>query len=394
MLARGAPQALVALLLGTSGSPAPDASGGDCTEWSLVWYTHAMSEEHYVTSQLLAGLPVRPPVLSRPLRTIAEAALRSGDPAAAAAAVHGAAPQPAFPAAPWRGPPKQLQAAMVQAAADVAAGMQDCTIAVTRLRMSPKCAASARLAEACQSRGLRCVFVVLGEEGDGCGACQAFYKAAQLVIRNYHNQDCATLGSRVLTVPMGLARPLPEGLRRGGLPASARRWAWSFASQHETRPRTQVARFFQRRFQGQQEHRFRLVYPGEDPEYMATLCDSKFALCPRGNVEDTWRLHEALHCGAIPVVTDGGEYFPRYMPESLTRHFVTAAADLRDGSLEAVVAEIERLLQSPEELLRKQQLLLKAHADFGQEWSRSVLQGVGAVATHRAQAPRSASGEL
>ena len=53
--------------------------------------------------------------------------------------------------------------------------------------------------------------------------------------------------------------------------------------------------------------KFKAAYPGIDPQYQATLCDSVFAATPSGNVHDTWRLNEALECGAIPIVTDGGE---------------------------------------------------------------------------------------
>ena len=60
-----------------------------------------------------------------------------------------------------------------------------------------------------------------------------------------------------------------------------------------------------------------------DPVYLHTLCNTKFSLAPSGNVEETWRLHESLACGAIPVVTDGGTYFSHYMPKSLTSLFIT-----------------------------------------------------------------------
>ena len=45
-----------------------------------------------------------------------------------------------------------------------------------------------------------------------------------------------------------------------------------------------------------------------DP-FQAALCNSVFALVPSGNAQDTWRITEALECGCIPVINDGGQYF-------------------------------------------------------------------------------------
>ena len=57
--------------------------------------------------------------------------------------------------------------------------------------------------------------------------------------------------------------------------------------------------------------------------YTNVLCDASFALCPIGNHVETWRLMEALDCGAIPIVSSGqqADYYVRLMP-SVARHFV------------------------------------------------------------------------
>jgi hypothetical protein len=55
----------------------------------------------------------------------------------------------------------------------------------------------------------------------------------------------------------------------------------------------------------------RISYNREIGDYHTLMCGGKFALAPEGNVQDTWRVYEALDCGAIPVITDGGRYFSK-----------------------------------------------------------------------------------
>ena len=55
----------------------------------------------------------------------------------------------------------------------------DCTIAAVRIRQSPRCEATARIAAAYAQRGLRVAFVLFGEEGErSCTTCSAFYARA------------------------------------------------------------------------------------------------------------------------------------------------------------------------------------------------------------------------
>lgn len=298
-------------------------------------------------SELLVDLPIRGPLVLRDLRNIAEERL---------GIAHGP-----LPAAEQ----KKLELAMVAAARGfVDEGLQDCTIAIVRLRQSPKCFASTALAEGYRLQGLRHLFVLLGEENEPCAKCRSFFEAAPFVVRHYHSTDCAQYGGRVLTVPMGLQRPMRPGLDMRKV-ASGRRYAWSFASGHATRDRQVVAAFFAEHHAREE---VRLVYPGVDPEYMEHLCNSKFALCPRGNHEDTWRLHEALSCGAIPVVTDGGEYFSRYLPVELTRHFVVVDAILSRESLWTAAKEMDALLASEATLDERQRLLLAARDLHTSNW--------------------------
>lgn len=56
--------------------------------------------------------------------------------------------------------------------------------------------------------------------------------------------------------------------------------------------------------------------------YTAKMCSTIFAACPRGFGWETFRFNEALECGAIPIVDDGGTRFHHYMP-GLLDHVIT-----------------------------------------------------------------------
>jgi len=84
-------------------------------------------------------------------------------------------------------------------------------------------------------------------------------------------------------------------------------------------------------------------------EYKAVLFDSKFVLCPRGfRSVDTFRLYEALECGAIPVAETETpidyfeDFFGPYPFLSYIEH-------------EHAVSQVNELLSQPDELVRVQE---------------------------------------
>eukprot|EP00418_Pyrodinium_bahamense_P003657 CAMPEP_0179011478 /NCGR_PEP_ID=MMETSP0796-20121207/685_1 /TAXON_ID=73915 /ORGANISM="Pyrodinium bahamense, Strain pbaha01" /LENGTH=340 /DNA_ID=CAMNT_0020706859 /DNA_START=85 /DNA_END=1107 /DNA_ORIENTATION=+ len=325
-----------------------------------------MNDEYYVMSQLLDGIPMRGPPKYLPLRGMAEDSLhgtvRSG-------------PFPAFPERPWRGLPKIMEDAILQAIDLILPDISDCSIIVVRIRQSPKCRAVVKLAEAYRTRQLRHFFVLLGEEGSSCRACRAFFAEAPLVFRHYHHEDCAEYGARVLTLPMGVMTAPPLALDRSR-PLSARNFVWSFASTHVTSHRSRIVEQFKQLLG--ELGRYALFYPGKDPQYMETLCNSKFVLCPRGNHEDTWRLHEALYCGAI-AVSESAQYFEGYMPQELLQRLVLVGPFQRKSSLEVALNEIKSLLADPKALDRRQNELQTEREQYELSWKAAVRTRIHAV---------------
>eukprot|EP00927_Polykrikos_kofoidii_P054385 TRINITY_DN48802_c0_g1_i1.p1 TRINITY_DN48802_c0_g1~~TRINITY_DN48802_c0_g1_i1.p1 ORF type:complete len:406 (+),score=56.89 TRINITY_DN48802_c0_g1_i1:117-1334(+) len=346
-------------------------SSRGCYRWSVVSYTNLMAEEHHLTAEMLANVTIVLPVVLRPLRALAEKRLGW---------------QQGLPRA--RHELAVLEKAMAKLVQGLSAELVDCTIAVVRLRQSPKCSAATQLAKAYRKRGLRHAFIVFGEEGNSCSDCPEFYDLPPLVIRHYFSEDCTRARSKVLTVPMGLQQA-PLASLQPTTPASERPWWWSFASRHTNAVRAVIVAWFSRRGDGNATARskFLLRYPGSIDGYMETLCKSSFALCPRGNHEDTWRLHEALFCGAVPLVTDGGTYFRRYMPERLVRHFVTVSTPVNATSLAAAGKIIDALLADPAALDRRQRRLRRAFLAFQESWRIELADRVAEVAASPRIAP-------
>lgn len=305
------------------------AFSSSCDSWALAWYAQGNWETNYVPDQLLDGVKLR----SKSQKECK--CQKKGDPSSC-----NCGDEP----------------------------LEDCTIAVVRgmrhdegqKTMLPWL--DARFA----SKKLRRAYVMIGEEGKGCGDLSEFYKSAPLVLRNYYSEDCGGFQS-VVTVPLGRTKgheKVPDSK-----PLSQRRLNWSFSSDHYLPAREALARQFVERFPADSH----LLYPGQDAKYMETLCDSKFALAPRGGeVEDTWRLDEALSCGTIPVVTDGGKYFSRYMPKDLVSSFVTVDDSLSNATFDKVGAEVDALLRDPAALDKRGKQVAEAWASYQKSLKTSI----------------------
>ena len=382
------------------------ARGDDCASWTLAWWTPAWRELHYAEHELLANVSIS---ASRHVELNPVTALhREQGPEAAQRA------RQTWP----REELERRRSDLLDAALETEP--TDCTIAAVRIRQSPRCEATARIAAAYAQRGLRVAFVLFGEEGErSCTTCSAFYARAPLVIRHYHDPTCEApalrrLGveadgrvgeadappgpPRVMTVPMGngdmtkpeAARALARASRERA--SSTRRFRWSFASAHRTPARNVVANAFDAWWaaRGSAPDARLLAYPGKDPEYATNLGDSRFVLCPRGNVEDTWRLYEALAAGAIPVVTDGGEYFSQFLPRELVTRFIVLDADLSDATFARAFARIDALLEDEGALDEHQRALIDAYERFEVAWRVSLADGLEAVG--RARTARAGAG--
>jgi len=109
-----------------------------------------------------------------------------------------------------------------------------------------------------------------------------------------------------------------------------------------------------------------------DDDYWRSLCDTVFGLAPGGNVVDTWRLTEVMHCNTIPVIDDGGNYFSKFMPESLTSLFLTVSEDASDDSFQEMFRIADGLLANPSDLEQRQQSIQTEFEAYTKSWQANV----------------------
>jgi len=154
------------------------------------------------------------------------------------------------------------------------------------------------------------------------------HPACTQIIRNYHRKKPTIITpggvhikrkydtnteKKIITIPLGYHwRPCPKSVPK--LPFRTKIWSfvgtdWNGRETlRELPPERSVLRLFSR---------------WQDPaslgreEYLGLLLDSVFAPCPSGNNPETFRIYEALECGAVPLVV-GWTWSTPLMPEATT----------------------------------------------------------------------------
>jgi len=136
------------------------------------------------------------------------------------------------------------------------------------------------------------------------------HPACTQIIRNYHRK---TEKANVITIPLGYHwRPCPKSLPK--LPFRTKIWSfvgtdwYGREALRELPPERSVLRLF---------HRWKDPANLSREEYLGLLLDSVFAPCPSGNNPETFRIYEALECGAVPLVI-GWTWSTPLIPEALT----------------------------------------------------------------------------
>ena len=151
-------------------------------------------------------------------------------------------------------------------------------------------------------------------------------------------------------------------------PSSQRGYDYSFASKWSYGSRAKIVEQFKTHSKTAHQN-FHVFFPGHDPKYLLTLCNSKFSLAPRGRtMEDSWRLYESIFCGAIPIVTDGGKYFPKFIDSSVTEHFITIGEGLTDDEFNDAFKQIDAALKDDHALDARQHGLVTAYVKY---WERA-----------------------
>ncbi len=149
-----------------------------------------------------------------------------------------------------------------------------------------------------QFRGKNAFLLHLSDEGYAGGYDR--YTSFRGVFRNYWSASFRP--GRVFTLPLGYC----NGVRHTGptIPASKRRYIWSFLGQLTKASRPDMMRALADiapHFCHDKGMSAQSALP--PPEYKRILLDSAFSPCAMGNVNlDSFRLYESLECGSIPIV--------------------------------------------------------------------------------------------
>jgi len=148
-------------------------------------------------------------------------------------------------------------------------------------------------------RGVKCTVIVLADEY--CSFPTEFYKLASVkhVIRTYPRPT--PVPEKVTTIPLGYYRH-PAGRRIP--PLSERTLDWSFMGTNwqERKSLISIFQIPELKWDSRLFDEWKDSTQVGEAEYVATMLNSKFVLCPSGHNGETFRFYEAMECGAIPLI--------------------------------------------------------------------------------------------
>lgn len=148
--------------------------------------------------------------------------------------------------------------------------------------------------------GIKCTLIVLADEY--CTFPMDFYgmSSVKRVIRTYPR--LTPYPEKVTTIPLGFYRRPAAGAHIP--PLSERTLDWSFMGT-DWKDRGSIIKICKI---PELKWECRMFDEWNDPaqvgetEYVATMLNSKFVLCPSGHNGETFRFYEAIECGAIPLI--------------------------------------------------------------------------------------------
>jgi hypothetical protein len=178
-----------------------------------------------------------------------------------------------------------------------------------------------------------------------------FYPRCAFVLRHYWKQEFQN-SPHVMTFPLGFRNGFwssnsPEKLRESHL----RSLVWSFAGQVTKSSREHMVRCLKQIKGDRFLHETRSFVDSNalvGQKYRAMLGNTLFAPCPRGwwNL-DSFRVYEALECGAIPIVEKGPiDYFSLFFGD---HPFLTVE------SWDEAPTLVRQLMANPEQLEKRRQ---------------------------------------
>lgn len=226
-----------------------------------------------------------------------------------------------------------------------------------------------RYLEAARELGIPSIVLHISDEQ--CDMETSWYELPTLVLRQYWcNRSSTDYGEHVVTMPDGLKNGWDY--RHPIIPSGQRKCTWSFYG-HIGGDRTEVRtamRDEMLRVPSLPECKPEMMEDAMDTlkiegaAYTAAMCNTVFAPCPRGFGLETFRFNEALECGAIPIVDDGGRVFHRYMP-GILEHVITTDAKWTHTTHGRRISEVvSELLANPVALERKRLALLQWYHNY------------------------------
>jgi len=168
----------------------------------------------------------------------------------------------------------------------------------------------------------------------GTEGVQTLSRLVPIIIRNYFALDCVHIPN-IIWAPLGsVSGNFFKNFSTATPSVHKRHWVWSFMSKGQRPVRdvfvakmlelnttSDVDKYpFKLRYLPQEKYE---VKPGE---YEETLRDTVFSVSPEGSNAATWRFHESLLNGAIPVInrTTLIDYYQYFLPCNITRLLVTS----------------------------------------------------------------------
>ena len=188
----------------------------------------------------------------------------------------------------------------------------------------------------------------------------------------YSEQHRQVFGDNVHFLPLGSRTEFPDILVSQVVPATARRYVFSFMGAPTNQDRKLLrdvvladktlipegARYFhmaERWAQNPNDPRSGYV---NSTEYARIMAQSVFTPCPKGNSVEQYRIYESLESGSIPVIKNGDGYLP---PELLN------APVLRIKDWQEAPAAMAAAVADPEALLQRQIQLMAWYRDYMRE---------------------------
>jgi len=159
-----------------------------------------------------------------------------------------------------------------------------------------------------------------------------------------------------------------------------RKYVWTFSSSHTTVIRNMFVDHMKALTEEHPEYSHFMNYKrkARHMDIRELLMNSIFAVCPEGQVPETWRFYESIECGAIPVVNSSTvELFYQFvLPCNISEYIVATKYP---------EIEIPKLLRNLTSLTERRDTLVSNYKLWRDDWKQRVawrVQEVG-LAGHR-----------